>query len=70
MHSVKGEDIILNADALAIRAAMFVEAFEEDLALSLPLNVSLSFHRDPATRLPKAPIKFPRRFFPNRITTG
>jgi hypothetical protein len=51
MPSVKREDIILNADELALRAAMFVEAFEEELAPSLSLNVSLSFHRHLSTRL-------------------
>jgi hypothetical protein len=48
---VKREDTILNADDLALRAAMFVEAFEEGVALSAPLNVSLSLHRNPSTRL-------------------
>jgi hypothetical protein len=51
MPSLKREDTILNADDLALRATMFVEAFEEDIALSGPLNVSLSFHRNPSTRL-------------------
>ena len=51
MPSVKREDTILNADDLALRASMFVEAFEEDIALSAPLNVSLSFHRNPSTPL-------------------
>lgn len=51
MPSVKREDTILNADDLALRATMFVEAFEEDIALSAPLNVSLSFHRNPSTPL-------------------
>ena len=50
MQSVKREDTILNADDLALRAAMFVEAFEEGVAHSAPLNVSLSFHRNPSTR--------------------
>ena len=48
---VKREDTILSADDLALRAAMFVEAFEQDIALSAPLNVSLSFHLNPSTRL-------------------
>lgn len=63
MQLVKREDIILNADALALQATMFVEAFEEDLALSLPLNVSLSFHRDSATRLAEGADKIPPPVF-------
>jgi hypothetical protein len=51
MQLVKREDTILSADDLALRAAMFVEAFEQDIALSAPLNVSLSFHLNPSTRL-------------------
>jgi hypothetical protein len=51
MQLLKREDTILNADDLALRAAMFVEAFEEDIAFSAPLNVSLSFHRNPSPRL-------------------
>lgn len=51
MQLVKREDTICNADDLALRAAMFVEAFEEDIALSAPLDVSLSFHRHLSTRL-------------------
>ena len=48
---VKREDTILNADDLAHRAAIFVEAFVEGVAHSAPLNVSLSLHRNPLTRL-------------------
>lgn len=51
MQLDKREDTILNADDLALRAALFVEAFEQDIALSMPLNVSLSFHPSPSTRL-------------------
>lgn len=51
MQSVKREDTILNADDLALRAAMFVEAFEDGIALSAPLKVSLSLHRNPSPRL-------------------
>jgi hypothetical protein len=47
----KRDDTILNADDLALRAAMFVEAFEEGIAPSAPLNVSLALHRNPPTRL-------------------
>ena len=50
MSSVKREDTILNADDLAVQAAMSVEAFKAEFALSAPLNVSLSFHRNPSIR--------------------
>jgi hypothetical protein len=51
MQSVKREDTISNAEDLALRAATFAEAFEENVALSAPLNVSFSLHRNPSTPL-------------------
>lgn len=51
MQSVTLRDTILNADDLARRATLFVEAFEADITPAAPLNVSLVFHHNPSIRL-------------------
>ncbi|MFZ0135016.1 MAG: hypothetical protein WAK95_20945 [Desulfobacterales bacterium] len=49
MQSMTPTDIILNADDLARRAAVFVAIFEKKLAPSAPLNATFAFHREPSS---------------------